>query len=770
MLVALYDIETNGLLTEKREKDGSVCPPMNTVHGISIKLKDLADPLVPVRRISACKVFRKGYHYYLPDQKPDEDGALRYTELADGDTPPVGALLWERMTIEAALRVLQEADIRVAHNGQDFDERALPRVYPWFTPKLKSKMLDTLLLSRLIYPDIHRTGPNSHRLFPFEKRMHGVAAWGKRLGQHKGEYTHWCKAQGFDPWAQWRPEMQAYQDFDVEALDTIFTWLWAQKPATTATTLEHEFAAIIRRMESWGWSFNRDKAEALLVELQTKATYLEAKLIDTFGEWWEYGKAANSKAENLKAKWRDDDDDEDEEDEEAQAKRAAEWARNEGYGAVIIPTKTMHRKLVGLPNVTKPRFSKAGKELAPYVGPPLLEITMGCPYTPIKRVQFNPSSRQHIWKRLIATYGWKPVKFTPGGKNSPPQPKIDEAVLRGLPYPEADLLAEYFLVLKRLGALAVGQKAWLKVVKETEHPNGKTTYRIHGRVNTCGATGGRCTHSDPNVSQVAANNAAVAEYPNSPELHGYRCRELFEATKGYIQAGFDGAALELRILAHYIHPWDNGEYARIVHEGRKEDGTDPHSWLRDLLGVDLMGRGAIGRDHAKTTMYAELYGGGALRLGEIIIPKGSDAEKREVGLEVKAKMAERFVAKASLTEAIKSVAETQGYLIGLDGRRLYPRKPHASLNLLLQSGGAVVMKKALVILDRDLQADGFIPGRDYEFCGNIHDEAQADLLPDLRDRFDIHALACLPKAGRSFKLLCPMAAETKYGHSWKDTH
>ncbi len=405
MLLAIYDIETNGLLTEKREKNGSVCPPMNTVHGIGILLRDLADPTAPIRRISACKAYRKG-------------------QSGRG---------WERMPIEDALRILEQADIRVAHNGQDFDERALLLVYPWFSPKPSSRMLDTLILSRLIYPDIHRTGPNGHKLFPHERRQHGVYAWGKRLGEPKGDYTDWCKENGFEPWASWREEMQEYMEQDVEVLDKIFTWLWAQKPSTTAVTLEHEFAAIIRRMESRGVGFDSPKAEALLAQLTLKASALETDLIDTFGEWWEYGKAANARAApDMRSSWKDAEEDEDEEDEDAQALRLRQFENTKDYGAVIIPPKTYRSKRLGFANVTRRRIGKSGKELAPYVGPSLIEITAGSAYTPIKRVQFNPASRQHIWKRLMAKYGWKPSKLTPGGKSGTPQPMIDEDVLRGL--------------------------------------------------------------------------------------------------------------------------------------------------------------------------------------------------------------------------------------------------------------------------------------------------------------------------------------------------
>ena len=58
-----------------------------------------------------------------------------------------------------------------------------------------------------------------------------------------------------------------------------------------------------------------------------------------------------------------------------------------------------------------------------------------------KVIIFNPSSRQHIADRLKTKYNWKPKDFTPDGK-----PKVDDTVLNSLDYPEAKLLAKYFLL------------------------------------------------------------------------------------------------------------------------------------------------------------------------------------------------------------------------------------------------------------------------------------------------------------------------------------
>ena len=99
-----------------------------------------------------------------------------------------------------------------------------------------------------------------------------------------------------------------------------------------------------------------------------------------------------------------------------------------------------------------------------------------------KVIVFNPGSRDQIAQRLTMKYGWEPKEFTPAGK-----PKIDEDVLKALDYPEAQVLAEYFLLEKRIGQLAEGEQAWLKAER-----NG----RIHGSINTNGAVTGRCTQGN----------------------------------------------------------------------------------------------------------------------------------------------------------------------------------------------------------------------------------------------------------------------------------
>lgn len=345
-----------------------------------------------------------------------------------------------------------------------------------------------------------------------------------------------------------------------------------------------------------------------------------------------------------------------------------------------------------------------------------------------KEVVFNPASRAHIADRLTALYGWRPVEYTEKG-----QVKIDEDVLAPLKYPIIPLLLEYFIVNKRLGQLAEGDEAWLKAVKK----NG----RIHGNVNQNAAVTGRMTHSKPNIAQV----------PKCGVPYGSECRELFTVPKGKRQVGADASGLELRCLAHFMARHDGGEYAKVILEG-------------DIHSVNQTAAGLPTRDNAKTFIYAFLYGAGDAKLGSIV------SKGRAVGGQLRAKFLKGLPALEKLVKGVKKRASEVGYLIGLDGRKLHIRSDHAALNTLLQSAGALVMKKALVILDADLQSAGMVPGVHYEFLANIHDEWQIEVDEDKAEFVGKTAQAAIRKAGDYFGFRCPLDGEYKVGANWAETH
>lgn len=370
----------------------------------------------------------------------------------------------------------------------------------------------------------------------------------------------------------------------------------------------------------------------------------------------------------------------------------------------------------------------------------------GVPTYKVKQIVFNPSSRDHVANRLTKMYGWKPSEFTDTGK-----PVIDEDVLSAMSWPEAKILSRQFLLDKRLSMLSVGKEAWMKAEK-----NG----RIHGRVMQNGAVTGRMTHSKPNMAQV----------PKVGTEYGVDCRALFGKSEGKILVGADASGLELRCLAHYMAKWDGGAYVKTVVEGKQSDGTDVHSVNCVGIGLEpqklyiINGKQVSGRDCAKTFIYAYLYGAGDGKLGTIV-GKGP-----KHGAMLRKQFLATFPALSKLVDIVKVLGPKQGYLRGPDGREIVVRSPHAALNTLLQGAGAIVMKRALVLLDTRLQARGYVPGVDYEFVLNVHDEWQIECWPDIAVEIGEAAIAAIKSAGDHYDFRCPLSGAYKIGQTWAETH
>lgn len=598
------------------------------------------------------------------------------------------------VSIEDGLRTLSTADELIGHNIIKFDIPAIQKVYPWFKPR--GRIVDTLIYARLVWPEIKKTVDakllKRGTLPPEMFGKHSLEAYGHRLGVWKGDYAEMMKAQGKDPWAEWNPEMQSYCEQDVEVNFALYRKLEAQGYHQGALDLEMKVAHIIARQERWGFSFDRERAEKLYVQLLKDREEIEAKLKAVFKPWY-----------------------------------------------VPKELKTFKRTVV-----------RTRKDLP---GSPKEHCEAGAEYVKVELTEFNPGSRHHIANRLKHLYGWKPSEFTDSG-----EPKVDEQVLGQLDWPEAALLSKYLMITKRIGQVAEGDNAWLK-----KERNG----RIYGSVMTVGAVTRRMTHFDPNVSQV----------PKIGTPYGEESRGCFKATEGYVLVGADADALELRGLAGYMAIKDGGAYIDTVLKGDKSKGTDLHSVNARALGLDpkktynVDGKEWPGREIAKRWFYAFIYGAGDYKLGLILGSKSGGDAVRKAGLKSRKTFLTQLPALGAIVEAVQVKVKAQGYLKGLDGGRLIVRAQHSALNTLLQSAGAIQMKKALVLLDDDLQTSGLSPcGVDYEFCANIHDEWQIDVRPEHTELVKRLAVDAIRKAGEALNFRCPLAGNAAHGRTWADTH
>ena len=337
------------------------------------------------------------------------------------------------------------------------------------------------------------------------------------------------------------------------------------------------------------------------------------------------------------------------------------------------------------------------------------------PFMRQKLVDFNLGSRKQIGEYLI-DFGWKPVKFTPTG-----QPIVDEGTLKKIEHiREAKLIADFLLYQKRIAQVT----SWIDELKDD---------RVHGSVIPNGTITGRMTHRNPNMAQV----------PNAGSPYGKECRSCWTVPEGYKLVGIDASSLELRMLAHYM---DDPDYIEEVING------DIHTTNQNLAGLKT-------RDQAKTFIYALVYGAGDAKIGSVA---GGGIKK---GKELKQTFFKNLPSLKDLKEKVQK-ASNRGFLKGLDGRKIYVRSQHAALNTLLQGGGAIVMKKAMCILQDLINLNTL----DAKFVANIHDEWQIQVKESQADFVGRLGVQAIEKASEYFNMRCPLTGEYKIGDNWYETH
>lgn len=652
----------------------------------------------------------------------------------------------------------------VFHNGHKYDAPVLTKLAKlqlnreFHLPR--ENVVDTLVLSRLLFANIKDSDMallRSSKLPCKRFGSHALEAWGYRLGEMKGEYRDDFKKlleeQGEDyvdgaEWISFNEPMMAYNVQDVVVTKALLEKLlsdkhyfppaagcgdnWWMHDAVTfwqysceAVWLEHRAAWLLAKQERNGFPFNTKAIEELYVELAGRRSELLQTLTDTFGTWY-------------------------------QPKGGTELFLHPRTGKPLGKyPRVKYPKQGAIYKKPKNKAQREGREPCELDTRDYVE---GAPYTPVEHVVFNPSSRDHIALKLKEA-GWVPTEFTDKGA-----PKVDDEVLEHVRVedPEKqrciDLIKEYLMIQKRIGQAAEGDKAWLRYVQE----DGK----IHGSVNPNGAVTGRATHSFPNLGQV----------PGVRSPYGEPCRAAFGAEhhldgltgKPWVQAGIDASGLELRCLAHFMSKYDDGAYADVILNG-------------DIHTVNQTAAELPTRDNAKTFIYGFLYGAGDEKIGQIV---GAGKER---GKELKKKFLENTPAIAALREGIQQtlvessrwvageqkVKWKRRWIKGLDGRKVHVRSPHAALNTLLQSAGALICKLWIVETEELLLKAGLKHGWDGDFAymAWVHDEIQvACRTTEIAQQVIDIAQQAMRNVGEHFKFRCRLDTEGKMGPNWAVCH
>ena len=177
---------------------------------------------------------------------------------------------------DTLIPLINKAERLIGHNLIGFDAPVLNKL--WGTKIGLKKVRDTLIMSRLLNPSI--------------ENGHSLAAWGKRLGNRKVEYTriwHWMKGLQYD-----KTSTAPYDD----PVDNLNRFYCRQDVSVTvdlykllsqelrgwgeSVQLEHDVAAILKRQEQHGFKFDKHKGEILLAQLTGEVADIESELQDTF--------------------------------------------------------------------------------------------------------------------------------------------------------------------------------------------------------------------------------------------------------------------------------------------------------------------------------------------------------------------------------------------------------------------------------------------------------------------------------------------------------
>ncbi len=180
-------------------------------------------------------------------------------------------------SVTEGVNLLAEADELIGHNIVGFDIPAIQEIYPFFEPTAKT--FDTLILSRMFFPDILSRDFRKKPIGMPSKLYgrHSLESWGYRLGDYKGEFGKTTD------WSDWSQEMEDYCEQDVHVCMTLFQ-LFADKlnKFENSIRLEHDVAAIMALQETSGWPFDVTKAQQLESVLRTEMDQLADKMRETF--------------------------------------------------------------------------------------------------------------------------------------------------------------------------------------------------------------------------------------------------------------------------------------------------------------------------------------------------------------------------------------------------------------------------------------------------------------------------------------------------------
>ena len=357
----------------------------------------------------------------------------------------------------------------------------------------------------------------------------------------------------------------------------------------------------------------------------------------------------------------------------------------------------------------------------------------------IAEQEFNMNSPKQLQAILFEKMGLPIIKKTPSGAASTNEEVLQELALD---YPLPKLIIEY----RGLAKLKSTYTDKLPKMINAE------TGRVHTSYHQAVTATGRLSSTDPNLQNIPIRND-----------EGRRIRQAFVAPHGWKILAVDYSQIELRIMAHL-----SGDKALLE---AFQQGKDIHAaTAAEIIGVSIDDVTTEQRRRAKAVNFGLIYGMSAFGLAKQLgIPRGEAQHYMDTYFE-------RYPGVMQYMEDTRSNASEQGFVETIYGRRLHlpeissrngmRRKAaeRAAINAPMQGTAADIIKKAMLLVDEWIQAEG--DGR-VKLLMQVHDELVFEVEESALAEIESKVQELMESAA---ELEVPLVAEAGHGDNWDQAH
>ena len=205
-------------------------------------------------------------HLQLKKNKEPMSVATRIHCIAIKTLGVNDARLYTPENLQEGYEDLNQYDYVIGHNFLGMDKPAIEK----FLGPVKPTVIDTLIISRMLYPD----------KYDVPMKRHSLEAWGKWLGHHKGDY------QG--GWEEYNNDMGEYCINDVVLNELIYLKqrdLSRNNPRVSKNSvlLEHKVAQVgASEISHWGFRIDRAKLPEVKQVLEAEMVEIAFNLKQSF--------------------------------------------------------------------------------------------------------------------------------------------------------------------------------------------------------------------------------------------------------------------------------------------------------------------------------------------------------------------------------------------------------------------------------------------------------------------------------------------------------